>query len=131
MMTTELTALIAALLVQCATLGIMAVVANLELGTRVTAGRRDGPIPQMSKRLGRLYRAVSNGFEGLILFAPAVLVVALSGQSTTITAIAAWAYVLARILYLPAYAFGLVPWRSAIWAIGFFATLTLLVSALV
>ncbi|MDP1577536.1 MAG: MAPEG family protein, partial [Cypionkella sp.] len=37
----------------------------------------------------------------------------------------------ARVLYVPAYAFGLRPWRSAIWAVGFFATLTLIVAALI
>ncbi len=130
MMTAELTALAAAVLVQIATLVIMALVANLHLGTRITAGPRDGPLPPIPKRLGRLMRAVTNGFEGLAMFAPAALIIAVSGQSTTLTVTAAWVYVAARILYLPAYAFAWVPWRSAIWAAGFAATLVLLVSAL-
>ena len=37
----------------------------------------------------------------------------------------------ARILYVPAYAFGWNPWRSAIWAVGFLATLTMLIAALI
>lgn len=130
-MTPELAALAAATLVQIATLALMALVANLELGTRITAGPRDGALPKLSTRLGRLMRATSNGFEGLALFAPAALIIAVSGQSTAVTAFAAWAYVAARILYLPAYAFGLVPWRSAIWAAGLVATLVLLGSALI
>ncbi len=36
----------------------------------------------------------------------------------------------ARVLYVPAYAFGWVPWRSLIWAVGLVATLLLLVAAL-
>jgi uncharacterized MAPEG superfamily protein len=32
----------------------------------------------------------------------------------------------ARVAYVPAYAFGLSPWRSLIWMVGLFATLTLL-----
>ncbi len=130
-MTPELAALTAAVLVKIATLGIMAVVANLELGPRITAGPRDGALPPLSKRLGRLMRAVSNGFEGLILFAPAVLVVTLTGAASPVTAIAAWAYVASRVFYLPAYVYGLVPWRSLVWSIGLLATLILLGSALI
>ncbi len=58
---------------------------------------------------GRLLRALNNHFEGLILFTLAVVVVTLSGQSTPFTAACAWTYLAARILYVPAYAIGLVP----------------------
>ena len=37
----------------------------------------------------------------------------------------------ARVLYIPAYAFGWTPWRSAIWGVGFLATLTMLIAALI
>ena len=88
-------------------------------------------MPPLSPVLGRLMRAVSNGFEGLAMFAPAVLILAVSGHSGPLTTIAAWAYVVARILYVPAYTYGLAPWRSVIWMVGLLATLTLLVSALI
>ena len=51
---------------------------------------------------------MNNHFEGLILFTLAVVVVTLGNQSTPFTQTAAWAYLAARILYVPAYAFG---WR--------------------
>lgn len=130
-MTPELTALTAAVLLQALTLALMAAVANRELGHRVTTGPRDGQMPKVSPLLGRLLRTVANGFEGLAMFAPAVLVVALSGQSDGLTQAAAWLYVAARLLYVPAYAFGWVPWRSAIWGVGLAATLALLISALI
>jgi len=130
-MTPELTALTAAVLLQALTLALMAAVANRELGHRVTTGPRDGQMPKVSPLLGRLLRTVANGFEGLAMFAPAVLVVALSGQSDSVTEAAAWLYVAARLLYVPAYAFGWVPWRSAIWGVGLAATLALLISALI
>lgn len=130
-MTPELTALTAAVLLQALTLALMAAVANRELGHRVTTGPRDGQMPKVSPLLGRLLRTVANGFEGLAMFAPAVLVVALSGQSDSVTGAAAWVYVVARLLYVPAYAFGWVPWRSAIWGVGLAATLALLISALI
>ena len=38
--------------------------------------------------------------------------------------------VVARILYVPAYASGVFLWRSLIWGVGFFATLLMLLAAL-
>ena len=85
----------------------------------------------MSRTTARLQRAMNNHFEGLILFSIAVMVVTLSNQSTQTTQFAAYAYLAARTAYIPAYAFGWRPWRSAIWSVGFFATLTMLVAALI
>ncbi|MEO0664213.1 MAG: MAPEG family protein, partial [Pseudomonadota bacterium] len=36
----------------------------------------------------------------------------------------------ARVAYVPAYYFGLAPWRSIIWFIGFAATALMLLAAL-
>ncbi len=114
----------------------MAIPANLELGVGKTLSPRDPDrlgkplIEQVSPRTGRLFRALNNHFEGLILFTLAVVVVTLSNQSTAVTQCAAWTYLAARVLYVPAYAFGLVPWRSAIWFVGFLATMTMIVAAL-
>ena len=78
----------------------------------------------------RLRRAVDNHFEGLILFTLAVVVVTRGGQGGGTTAACAWIYLAARILYVPAYAFGWTPWRSVIFAAGFAATLTMIVTSL-
>jgi uncharacterized MAPEG superfamily protein len=130
-MTPELTALTLAALLQAVQFALYAIPANLELGTRYTGGSRDFPPDKpMSKRTARLGRALNNHFEGLILFGIAATVVSVSGQSTTLTAVCAYAYLLARIAYIPAYAYGLNPWRSAIWFLGFGATLVMLISAL-
>ena len=131
-MTPELTALALSGLVQMAQFILFAVPANLELGTRYTCGPRDtAPERPFSTLTGRLQRAMNNHFEGLILFTLAVVVVTLGGQSTAFTAACGWAYLVARILYVPAYALGLNPWRSAIWAVGWFATLAMIVAALI
>lgn len=131
-MTPELTALALAGLLQAVQFILFAVPANLELGTRYTSGPRDkAPERPLSTLTGRMQRAMNNHFEGLILFTLAVLVVTVSGQSTATTAILAYVYLAARILYVPAYALGLTPWRSAIWAVGWFATLALLLTALI
>ncbi|TVQ05298.1 MAG: MAPEG family protein [Roseinatronobacter sp.] len=130
-MTPELTALTLAALLQMVQFILFALPANLELGTRYTGGSRDyAPDKPMSKRTARLQRALNNHFEGLILFGIAVMVISVSGQSGMLTAICAYAYLIARILYIPAYAYGLNPWRSLIWAVGFLSTLIILVVAI-
>lgn len=131
-MTPELTALALAGLLQMVQFVLFAVPANLELGTRYTAGPRDrAPERPLSTLTGRLQRALDNHFEGLILFTLAVVVVTLSGQSSSLTAACAWAYLGARILYIPAYALGWTPGRSVIWAVGFLATLIMILAALI
>ncbi len=131
-MTTELAALALAGLLQAVQYTIFAIPANRELGTGYTSSPRDRPPSrQLSTVTARLQRAMNNHFEGLILFTLAVVVVTLGNQSTPTTQYAAWTYLGARILYIPAYAFGWRPWRSVIWAVGFFATLTMIVAALI
>jgi uncharacterized MAPEG superfamily protein len=131
-MTPELTALALAGLLQAAQFTLFAVPANRELGVGYTSGPRDRPPSrQISTLTGRLQRAMNNHFEGLILFTLAVTVVTLGDQSTAVTQTAAWIYLGARVLYIPAYALGWRPWRSAIWSVGFLATLTMIVAALI
>ena len=131
-MTPELTVLALAGLLQVLQYLVFAVRANLELGTGYTSSPRDRPPSrEMSIVTGRLQRAMNNHFEGLILFTLAVVVVTLGNQSTVTTQYAAWTYLAARLLYVPAYAFGWRPWRSAIWAVGFLATVTMIVAALI
>lgn len=131
-MTPELTALTLAALVQVIQYPLYAVPANLDLGVDYTAGPRDhAPSRELSPLAGRLKRAMDNHFEGLALFSIAALVIAVSGQSTWLTATCAWAYLGARIFYIPAYAFGLRPWRTAIWGVGFLATILMLIAALI
>ncbi len=123
-MTPELLALTLAALLQILQFALHAIPANMEIGTGYTSSARDRPPSRpMSIKTARLQRALNNHFEGLILFTIAVLVVTLSNGSTPTTAAAAHTYLAARILYIPAYAFALNPWRSAIWFAGFLATL--------
>lgn len=131
-MTPELIALALAGLLQAVQFIIFAVPANMELTPGYTSSARDKPPSrQMSTVTGRLQRALNNHFEGLILFTLAVVVVTLGDQSTPLTQSCGWLYLAARILYIPAYAFGWRPWRSVIWGVGFLATLTMIVAALI
>lgn len=131
-MTPELTVLALAGLLQAVQLSLFATPANREIGTDFTTGPRDGPPKRaLSVKTARLQRAMNNHFEGLILFTLAVVVVTLGQQSTAVTQYSAYAYLIARILYVPAYALGLTPWRSAIWAVGFGATMIMITAALI
>lgn len=135
-MTSELTALTLAALLQVVQFVLMSVPANRELGPHKTASPRDrsrlgGSLEdQLSEKTARLYRALNNHFEGLILFTIACVVITVSKQATPFTAACAWVYLMARVAYVPAYYFGLAPWRSLIWFVGFGATTCMLIAAL-
>ncbi|MEO0438789.1 MAG: MAPEG family protein [Pseudomonadota bacterium] len=128
-LSTELTVLAYAGLLQYVQFVLMAVPLNVQLGPKYTAGPRDthqdpAGVP------GRLYRALDNHFQALILFTIAVIVVELGQESSGLTRNAAWAYLYSRIAYVPAYASGVPYLRSAVWAVGFAATLTMLIDSL-
>lgn len=135
-MPVEVTVLALAALLQAVQYVAMSVPANRELGLGKTTSPRDREvlggdlIDQVSTRTARLYRAMNNHFEGLILFTIAVVVVTLGDASTPLTGAAAWVYLVARILYVPAYALGLRPLRSYVWLVGFLATYAMIVAAL-
>lgn len=132
-MTPELTVLALAALLQVVQLALFAIPANVELGVAKTLSPRDPlrlgkPMGELvSTKTGRLFRAYNNHFESLALFTIAVLVVTLSEQSNATTAAAAWAYLVGRILYVPAYYFALSPWRSLFYFVGLIAILVMLV----
>ena len=127
-MTPELTALTLAALLQVVQFTIYSVLANRQVGVKTALGPRDEPV-QLTGYAGRAQRALNNHFEGLILFGIAVTVLTLSDKATQLTGLLAFLYLAARILYVPAYLFGLTPWRSLIWSAGFLATVFMLIAA--
>ncbi|WP_372838427.1 MAPEG family protein [Phaeovulum sp.] len=131
-MTPELTALALAALLQIVQIGLVGWSTARDVGGSEWAGSpRDTPPPKpLSHTTGRLMRATSNHFEGLAFFTIAVLVTTLSGQSTAFTAACAWAYLGARVLYVPAYVASIGSTRSLVWTVGFVATLAMILAAL-
>ncbi|MEM6759262.1 MAG: MAPEG family protein [Pseudomonadota bacterium] len=135
-MSTELTVLALAGLLQAAHFLVVATATHLELPASKSMGPRDpdtlGPPlrDQVSRRTGRTIRAWENHFESLALFTIATVVVTLADAATPFTAVCAWAYLAARVLYIPAYILGLVPWRSVIWTVGFVAPALILIATL-
>jgi len=115
-MTADLTALALAGLVHIIYFLFFSVRANRELDLDYALGPRDGtPSREPSNITARLGRAYDNSAAMFGLFAGAVLLIAVSGQPSTITAALSWAYVVLRVLYTPAYMLGLTPWRSVFW----------------
>lgn len=129
-MTTELTVLVLAALLQ--------VVQMLIPGyymTRTAEGRAWNQTPRDVERKpgiqeGRASRAFLNMDQNLLLFAIAVVVIAVTGGGSWWTGLLAWAWLLLRAVYVPAYVLGWVPWRSAIWAASGLCLLLLLLAAL-
>ncbi|MCH8538183.1 MAG: MAPEG family protein, partial [Alkalimonas sp.] len=66
-----------------------------------------------------------NSFEALIIFACAVLAVAISGTVDGMTEILAWLFVLSRLGYLLCYWFDWASLRSMVWMVGMVSALTM------
>lgn len=128
-MDAELTVLALAGLLQGLQFAVFSITANRQIGPKLALGPRDN-VPALTGNAGRLHRALNNHFEGLVLFTLAVVVVIAGQQGSALTAACAWIYLFARILYVPAYLLGWVPWRSVIWAVGFAATMLMILAAL-
>jgi len=79
---------------------------------------------------GRLERALVNSVTAMALFAPAVLILAFKDGFGHYTLTAARIFLIARLLYVPAYGLGLTGVRTLLWTLGFAATVILYVIAL-
>ena len=130
MMTTELTVLALAGLLQGGQFLIFEILGNMQVGLGYSTSPRDTQ-RHLTGMAGRSQRAMNNHFESLILFTIAVVVIHLGDKGSGLSAWLAWTYLGARILYVPAYLFGLSPWRSFIWCIGAVATMLMLLMAVI
>ena len=96
-------------------------------GISVLIGARDSFQPSNNVYLGRARRANDN-FRETAPWALGLLIMAqVADVSGTVTAAGAWLYLIARILYLPLYLFG-VPWlRTLAWTISLIGIAMMLV----
>jgi uncharacterized MAPEG superfamily protein len=81
-------------------------------------GARDELLPPPAAMVGRLERAQANFFETFPLMIAAVLIVSVAGLTGRWTAIGAWLWLGARIVYLPLYAMGVPVVRTLAWAVA-------------
>ena len=78
----------------------------------------------------RLERALNNSLVAMALFAPAILILVVLDRTGSASLLAAQVFLIARIVYLPVYAFGIPAIRTLAWLTGFAATAFLYLLAL-
>lgn len=89
-------------------------------------GTRDEP-PNTNIQVKRVERTIDNHKEGLLLFAPIILIGAVTDGFNSTTALAAQIFFGARVLHALCYMWGIVYMRSLFWVVGILAWLTILV----
>ena len=93
------------------------------------AGNRES-LPSLTGMAGRLDRAQMNSVVAMALVAPPILILAQAGVVVGGALTAAWLFLIARIVYVVVYAMGIPYLRTAVWLVGFFATVWLYLLAI-
>lgn len=91
-----------------------------------TGARDEADLPPLGFLPARLERARDNFLETLPLAIIALFGVVLADKANAQTAIAAWVWLGARVLYLPLYWAGIPLIRTGVWGIGLLALLYVL-----
>lgn len=129
-MTTELMILGWTLVLALVQILLTASLRTAETGLAYNMGPRDAPAPPMRPVTARMQRAQANLFETLPLFAAAVLVAHVGGREGDLTLWGSYAYLAARVLYVPLYAFGVPLVRSLVWGVSLAGIVMLLAAIL-
>ncbi len=108
-------------------LKVTGMIATIDMGYLLSSRDEGRTLEGM---LGRMDRAITNSVTAMALFAPPVLVLALRDQGSAQSLLAAQVFLAARIVYFPAYMFGIRGLRTLVWSGGFLATLILYFLAL-
>lgn len=92
-----------------------------QYGVDWNTGARDEDLPPLNDIAGRLDRARGNFLETLPLAIIALGGVVLAGKANALTALAAWLWLGARVIYLPLYWTGVPKVRTLVWGVGLLA----------
>ncbi len=125
-MTLDLWALVAALFLAMFQIGLQSILTLAQAGPKWVAGSRDTPF-EVTGVSGRLVRAHRNLLEIFPQFAAALFVVHAAGVNGEWAVIGAWTFIISRLLYVPAYAFGPPGLRSVFWQGGQIGIILILV----
>ncbi|WP_332878005.1 MAPEG family protein [Massilia sp. S19_KUP03_FR1] len=117
-MTIELTLLAWTLVLALVQIGLAGMLRTQETGTAYNVGPRDQPGPPTRPITGRVQRAQANLFETLPLFIAAVLIAHVADRDGALTLWGCWMYLIARVVYLPLYAFGIPVARTLVFMVG-------------
>lgn len=117
-MTTELWMLTATTILFMLLLAMQSVV-SLVAGVSITVLVGDrSDLPAAEGLRGRAARTVNNSVEGMVIFAPLVVIAHLAGISNELTVMGASIYFWSRVAYVPCYMFG-IPWiRTLVFGAG-------------
>ena len=97
-----------------------------QYGTKWNMGARDENMPPLDPVPARLLRAQANYQETFPIAIVALLGVVLAGKTSELTAIAAWTWLIARVIYLPLYWTGVPKVRTLVWGVATAAILLVL-----
>jgi uncharacterized MAPEG superfamily protein len=102
---------------------VQAYMANEEFGLAYLLSPRDKPLPTKGVACGRATRALHNYVENLVPFMALALALIATGHGG---GLGATVWIIARILYLPAYLFGVTYVRTGLWGISIIGLLMML-----
>ena len=97
---------------------VQAGVGNVELPSGYLFTSRDKPAPASGLLFGRATRALANYVENFTPFVAVALALIVTQRTGGSGALGATIWVLARIVYIPLYLFGVVYARTAVWALS-------------
>jgi len=105
---------------------IQAGVGNLELPFGYLFTTRDKPAATSGLLFGRATRALANYVENFTPFVAVALALIVTQRTGGAGALGATIWILARIVYIPLYLFGVVYARTAVWTISIVGLLMML-----
>lgn len=129
-MTTELTVLAWGCVLAIVHIFAAARAKTRQYGLEWNMGARDAEQPPLGATAGRLARAQANFFETFPVMIAALAIVSLADLESPLTALGAWLWLGARVVYLPVYAMGIAKLRTAIFAVSLTGIGLVLVPAL-
>ena len=97
---------------------VQATVGNVELPFGYLFTSRDKPAAASGLLFGRATRALANYVENLTPFVAVALALIATQRTGGAGAIGATIWILARIVYLPVYVFGIIYVRTLVWGIS-------------
>ena len=125
----DLVWLMLAVIVGLLHLGVAAQMAQAQRPSDWGVGPRDVPMPSQGAA-ARMERAYHNFMETFPLFAAALLAVVVQNKSGGLSHAGAILYVIARLVYVPLYAFGVKYFRSLSWMVAIAGIVLLVIAAL-
>ena len=104
---------------------LLQAVSTYDLGPYLL-GPRDDNRPSGTVMAGRLKRALENLLETYPAFVALALALAVTGKTGGIAATGAWVWLIARVVYVPLYAFGVPAVRTLVWCVSIVGLLMML-----